>query len=183
MTKFYLIRHGEPDWGLKDSKQLRPALRDFVPLTETGIAQAELAARKYDLSSCDLIISSPYTRSLQTAAIINRSYSHPLKVEFDLHEWTPDNWTANTMEEITLLWQDFMDHDGIYPANRSRLWEDKESVYKRVVGVLEKYLSYKEVLVVCHGMVIAILLNISSESVPYCGGYEFTLKKSEAIEQ
>lgn len=100
-----------------------------------------------------------------------------------MHEWTPDNWTANTAEELTLLWQDYMDNDGIHPANSERLWETKESVYSRVANVLKGYLSYKEVVVVCHGMVIATLLNLSSESVSYCGVYEFILEESEETAQ
>jgi broad specificity phosphatase PhoE len=175
MTKFYLIRHGEPNWGLKDTKKLMAALRDFVPLTENGIKQVEHVSQINDFSTCDIIISSPYTRSLQTAAVINRSYSLPLQVEFDLHEWTPDNWTAESMEEITLLWQDYMDNNGIHPENETRIWETKESVRNRVINVLKKYQTYSKVIVVCHGMVIATLLDLTSEEIPYCGVYDFSL--------
>ncbi|MFD0675667.1 MULTISPECIES: histidine phosphatase family protein [unclassified Paenibacillus] len=41
MTLYYLVRHGEPDWSLKDRRQLSSQRRDFVPLTERGIKQAE----------------------------------------------------------------------------------------------------------------------------------------------
>ncbi len=175
MTLFYLIRHGQPDWSLKDERNLKGALRDFVPLTDEGIAQAERVVSNFDLSKCDLILSSPYTRSLQTAAIINRSLGLPLRVEFDLHEWTPDNWTAETVEEITLLWQDYTNNCGIYPQGQERIWESKESLLNRTQNVLNKYLNHSNVIVVCHGMVIAALLDEVSEKIGYCGIYEYSM--------
>lgn len=37
-----------------------------------------------------MILSSPYTRALQTAAILSRELNIDLQVEFDLREWQPD---------------------------------------------------------------------------------------------
>ncbi|WP_186438506.1 histidine phosphatase family protein [Cohnella terricola] len=174
MTIFYLIRHGEPDWGLKDKRNLQGALRDFVPLTENGINQAEQVVEKnLFLSQCDLIVSSPFTRSLQTAAIINRNLGLPLRVEFDLHEWTPDNWQATSVEEITELWIDYMKHNGSYPEGESKLWETKESLLERTRKVLHKYLDKSKVIVVCHGMVIATLMELISDEIQLCGVYEY----------
>lgn len=175
MINFYLIRHGEPDWGFKDERNLKGPLRDFVPLTDRGIIQAEQLVELYDFSRCDLILSSPYTRSLQTAAVINQSLGLPLRVEFDLHEWTPDNWTAETAEEITLLWKDYMDNKGVCPPGEIRLWETKESVLNRTLNVLQKYKSYSNVIVICHGMIIATLLDQVSEDIGYCSVIEYRM--------
>jgi broad specificity phosphatase PhoE len=112
-----------------------------------------------------LIISSPYTRSLETAAIINRSLGKPLKVEFDLHEWTPDNWQATTIHEIRELWRDYMEHNGCCPPGETKLWETRESVFNRTSNVLKKYVNQSKVMVVCHGMVIATLMDLVSEDV------------------
>lgn len=35
-------------------------------------------------------VSSPYTRALQTAAIISQKTNIDITVEMDLHEWMPD---------------------------------------------------------------------------------------------
>lgn len=176
MTMFYLIRHGEPNWTFKEQRNLNGALRDFVPLTDVGVYQAqEVIANHNYLSDCDLILSSPYTRSLQTAAIINRNIGLPIKVEFDLHEWTPDNWQATCVQEITELWNDYMKHDGIHPPGEHKIWESKESVIERVRNVLNQYLDKSKVIVVCHGMVIATLLQLISEEVQLCGVYEYEI--------
>jgi broad specificity phosphatase PhoE len=176
LTVFYLIRHGEPNWAFKDERRLQGALRDFVPLTDVGIQQAEqVISNNKHLAECDLILSSPYTRSLETAAIINRNIGLPIKVEFDLHEWTPDNWQATGIEEITELWKDYMKHDGIYPPGENKLWESKESVFNRIRNVLQRYLDKSKIIVVCHGMVIATLLELVSEEVALCGVYEYEI--------
>jgi len=176
VTLFYLIRHGEPDWAFKDERNLRGAMRDYVPLTANGVKQAEQVVKfNPHLEHCELILSSPYTRSLQTAAIMNRNLGLPLHVEFDLHEWTPDNWQAATVQEIEQLWKDYMEHNGCYPPGETRLWETKESLLNRTSHVLNKYLNKSKVMVVCHGMVIAALTGVISEHISLCGVYEYDL--------
>lgn len=159
MTTFYLVRHAEPNWKLKDERNLLGPLRDYVPLTENGVNQAEsILNNNNSLSECELILSSPFTRSLQTAAIINRKLGLPIHVEYDLHEWIPDNFQKNTLDEIIELHHDFNKHNGCIPTGETRLWETKESVMNRTVNVLNKYLNKSKVMVVCHGMVINILM-------------------------
>jgi broad specificity phosphatase PhoE len=176
MTIFYLVRHGEPDWSLKEERNLKGAMRDYVPLTAQGVIQAEqVLDTNSHLVNCEVIISSPYTRSLQTAAIINRSIGKPLHVEFDLHEWTPDNWQAATVHEIEELWRDYMEHGGYYPSGEIKLWESRESLLNRTSQVLKKYVKHSKVMVVCHGMVIATLMELVSEDIQLCGVYEYAL--------
>jgi len=85
-----------------------------------------------------------------------------------LHEWIPDNWQASGLDEITELWKDYLKHNGIYPEDGSKLWESKQSVVNRVRKVLSGYLDKSNIIVVCHGMVIASLLELSSEEIQLC---------------
>lgn len=176
MTTFYLIRHGEPDWNFSNDRNLKGAMRDYVPLTDNGVKQAEqLFSNHSYLEECELIISSPYTRSLQTAAIINTSLCKPIRVEFDLHEWTPDNWQAESVQELEELYRDYMKHNGQYPNGSKRLWETKENLIQRSCNVLWKYEDKSKVIVVCHGMIISTLMNLPSEDINLCGVYEYKL--------
>jgi broad specificity phosphatase PhoE len=93
-----------------------------------------------------------------------------------MHEWTPDNWQADSVEEVTELWKDYMKHNGNCPPGENKLWETKDSLMKRTREVLHKYLNHDQVIVVCHGMVIATLLDLVSEDIQLCGVYEFELK-------
>lgn len=154
MTTFYFVRHGEPDWDLNEKRNLRGAQRDFVPLTELGVHQSEVAARNDKLKHGELIISSPYTRALHTAAILSRELNLPLSVEYDLHEWIPDQTFHYDREQLQRLIKEYEEYDGVYPHGKTCLWESKETMRMRVASVLNKYLSYSYVIVVCHGMVI-----------------------------
>ena len=44
MTKFYLVRHGQPDYSYVDERGFKGQGRDFAPLTKLGEEQANLAS-------------------------------------------------------------------------------------------------------------------------------------------
>ena len=86
MAFFYLIRHGEPDYCNMLEKGFYGFGRSFTPLSETGVKQAEKIAKDKRLKTAELIVSSPYTRALQTAAIISRETG--LKINATAHSQT-----------------------------------------------------------------------------------------------
>lgn len=88
--KVIFIRHGEPNYLPCDERGFIGQGRDLAPLTDEGIQQAENVAKNSILSGSEIIVSSPYTRALQTAAIISRNTGLEIKVKVDLHEWRPD---------------------------------------------------------------------------------------------
>lgn len=158
MAQFYLVRHGQPDYTGCDERGFIGHGRDLAPLTKEGVAQATAAATDPRLKDADIIVSSPYTRALQTAAIISRKTNIELTVEMDLHEWMPDlTFQYRTVEECLELSHDFTDHKGIYPNGETRRWEDLNTLRSRVKKVADKYAGYNKVIMVCHGMVIRAL--------------------------
>jgi broad specificity phosphatase PhoE len=166
----------------KDERNLQGPLRDYVPLTQNGIHQAEQVIIKHPfLSECELILSSPFTRSLQTAAIINRTLGLPLHVEYDLNEWIPDKFQAKTFDEIQKLTNDYFDHKGCWPPGEDRIWETKESVMHRTRNVFMRYLDKSKVLVACHGMMIAILMNYGPGEVELCSVHEYQLGEQNSL--
>ena len=88
--KIVFIRHGEPDKTGVDNRGFIGQGRDMAPLTELGIKQAEDVSLNPLLEGCQVILSSPYTRALQTAAIISKNTGLDIKVEIDIHEFIPD---------------------------------------------------------------------------------------------
>ena len=71
MALFYLVRHGEADYSQLMENGFFGFGRDFAPLSKTGIEQVEKTAKDQRLKSAQIIVTSPYTRALQTAAIIS----------------------------------------------------------------------------------------------------------------
>ena len=101
MTKFILIRHGEPRYDQVLRKESYSLGYDFGKLTINGIEQAKKVASDARLTDADIIVSSPFTRALQTAANIASIKNLEVLVENDLHEWIPDiNMTGKINGEL-----------------------------------------------------------------------------------
>ncbi|EQB86227.1 broad specificity phosphatase PhoE [Clostridium punense] len=158
MAQFYLVRHGQPDYSPCDERGYIGHGKDLAPLSKEGIAQALATALDPRLKSADIILSSPYTRALQTAAIISQKTNIDITVEMDLHEWMPDlTFQYRVFEECLDLTKDFNNHKGIYPNGETRRWEDLNSLRSRVKKVADKYANCNKVIMVCHEMVIRTL--------------------------
>ncbi len=155
MTTFYLIRHGQANWAECDARGLKGFARDFTPLTENGINQIENTAQDERLFKASIVLSSPYTRALMSAAVISKVVQLPLTVEFDLREWMPDlSGNYSSQLEIFALADDFEKNHGVYPDGETRVWETIDHLKTRVSTVLERYKNFDHVIVVCHEMAI-----------------------------
>ena len=90
MSKFYLIRHGKPDYTYGDTHGFIGQGHDFAPLKAERIEEVIETAKDKRLKEAQIIISSPYTRALQTASIISKETGIDIVVEPDIREWQPD---------------------------------------------------------------------------------------------
>ena len=88
--KIIFIRHGEPDKNEVDKRGFIGQGRDLAPLTELGIRQAEEASKNPLLEGSQIIISSPYTRALHTAAIVSKNTGLDIKIDMDIYEFLSD---------------------------------------------------------------------------------------------
>jgi broad specificity phosphatase PhoE len=155
MTTFYLIRHGKADWDDCYARGLTGFRTDFTKLTALGQEQLENTAKDERLTKASLILSSPYTRALESAAILARNLQTKIEVEYDLHEWMPDSTGVYSSQlEIFALADEFERHHGVYPTGETRRWETLEHLKTRVSNVLKGYLKLEHVIVVCHEMAI-----------------------------
>lgn len=161
MALFYLVRHGKPDYSHLMEHGFFGFGRAFAPLDEEGVRQAEETARDERLKSAALIVSSPYTRALQTAQIISKHTQLDVAVELDLHEWQPDLTNQfRTGEESVALAEEFMRCRGVYPEGRAMRWEALDSMRLRMKRVAQKYAVYDKVIIVGHGMAFRALTYI-----------------------
>lgn len=172
-TKFVLIRHGEPRYDEVLERGYFGMGYDLGKLTERGVLQAEQRAKDPLLKDAELIISSPYTRALQTAAIISRVTGIKLTVENDLHEWMPDTKFLFD-QDANQSFQEYLQAKGIRQLNHQYRWESYGDLKKRVELSLIKYKNYKKVIVVCHGIVMSTLTRFD-DVIEHCGVREVTL--------
>lgn len=84
----YLARHGQTMFNVVfgETKQ-DPGIED-PPLTETGYVQADELAERFAELHITRIISSPYTRALQTAHTVANRLDVPVTVDANVRERT-----------------------------------------------------------------------------------------------
>lgn len=155
--KIVFIRHGEPSFSEVDSREFIGQGRELASLTHNGITQAENASKNPLLESAELIVSSPYTRALQTAAIISKNTGLEIAVETDLHEQLFDKtFMVKGAEEAKALNLDFIKYSGKAPTGEVKRWESIAEITDRIKPVIDKYydFGYKKIIVVSHGGII-----------------------------
>lgn len=151
--KLYLVRHGEPDYTIPLMRGQIGMGVDMAPLTELGVKQATEVSKDPRFKDAEVIISSPFTRALQTAAIISKNTGLNIIVENDLHEWSPDLTYKKKRIKFGKIHQEMKRNNG---KRRSifQKWEEFDEIGKRAFACLEKYIGkYETVIVVAHGYV------------------------------
>lgn len=176
----YLMRHGEPTYRDTANMQLPGMGAELGPLTPDGRAQAEKAAADPRLQDIDLIVSSPYPRALQTAAIVSRITNKPLEVAVGIFEWLPaTDFRAMRHADITASWQEYKANCGVHkPDDKYPDWETHAQMRKRALQALEPFLARQDLqklLIVCHGGIMRALMNTPElEKIEYCEVCELT---------
>ncbi len=155
MAKVLLVRHGQPRYDEVESRGYFGMGHEFGRLTKLGEEQAEARASDIRFKDAELILASPYTRALQTAAIISRITGIPLTVENDLHEWLPDTTQKFQVDDWSALFNEYWNSDGVRTSETKYPWETYEALKTRFNGVLERYKHYKKIIVVCHGLAMS----------------------------
>jgi len=84
----FLARHGQTEFNVRFSQtRIDPGIED-PPLTKRGIKQAEDLAQTLLDHNIKHVISSPYTRALQTAEKVSSCLNLPITVEPAVRERT-----------------------------------------------------------------------------------------------
>ena len=158
--KIYMIRHGKADYRYGDSHNFIGHGNDLAPLDEEYINDVINTAKDDRLKKAALIVSSPYTRALQTAAIISKEIGLDIKIEPDLREWEPDTTYQYTVSEMKEYYRDYRSNNGHHPKERTVKWESTEKLKKRVQSVIDKYQKYDCIIFVFHKMAIESITGI-----------------------
>ena len=148
--KICLVRHGETDWN----KLGRLQGSSDIPLNETGMMQASLAAQALIDKGYELVVTSPLNRAKQTAQIIAEQSG------------------LSVIEMDAFKERCFGDAEGLLKEEREKLYPDNKfpnlESYKDLATRLRKGLTevtklpYENVLIVAHGAAINCILAIFS---------------------
>lgn len=158
--KIYMIRHGKADYSYGDCHGFIGHGHDLAKLDDNYIDDVIKTAKDKRLKEASLIVSSPYTRALQTASIISKETNLDIKIESDLREWEPDTTYQYKAKEAKTFYKDYVSNNGIHPTDRIVLWESKEHLKNRIESVIKKYKDYECVIFVFHQMAIKSVVDI-----------------------
>lgn len=118
------------------------------------------------LKGAEVLLSSPYTRALETAAILSRRLDMDIVTELDLHEWVPDFSYSNTTGQASIrAYELCAANRGVCPPDAPVQYEELEAIFHRAKDCLLKYTRYKKIIVVFHGVVIR---QFTKEETPHC---------------
>lgn len=178
--KLLMIRHGEPCYSNVKELGLVSYLGELTPL---GVAQAENVAQDERLQDADIIVASPFTRALQTAAIISRVTQIPLKVEPAFHEIVLDTKHRFTLEEsyTKSSYKEFVMKKGVRDSECKYRWESLEDIANRAYPAMQEYLSYDKVIVVAHAALIRTF-GYQEQGFPYCEVFEREFDENSKFE-
>lgn len=139
-TEFYFLRHGETDWNLQHLAQGQTD----IPLNARGRGQAHAARDLLSGLGIGTIVSSPLSRALDTAKILQESLGCPLEIVEDLVEC---GWGA-AEGQFRGAWFDDWKAGRFLPKDA----ETYENFLKRALrGINQALACPGPVLIVAHG--------------------------------
>lgn len=147
MTVVYFIRHAQSDRSFHD-EQTRP-------LTAEGIADTEKITLALKDKGITHIVSSPYTRTIQTVEGLSRALMLEIETDSDLRERNAGKWHGDRFFDfIEKQWADF---DYCIEGG-----ESLREVQERNVRALNRYLDkYKgqTLAIATHGTALSTIIN------------------------
>ena len=150
-NKFFLVRHGESDHSLFERlsggeyEKKNPS-----HLTKKGIKQIESLAKKLKTKKVDMILSSPYLRTLETSKIISDVLGVKILKDERLTEINAGIFNGDTIHNYTKSFSSPEERFSKIPEGG----ESKNQVRKRIVefiGEIDSKHKDKSIVIVSHG--------------------------------
>lgn len=155
MTTIYFVRHAEPDYSNHDDLAR--------PLTEKGKKDVELVNRFLEDKEIDIVLSSPYLRSIETINGFSDKINKDVIIVDDFRERKIDScWIEDYNEFSIKQWKnfDYKLSDG----------ECLREVQQRNITALKKVLveyENKNVVIGSHGTAISTIINYYDDKYGY----------------
>ncbi len=157
--RIFLVRHAESKANVINAYGGKE-----VELTDNGIRQAEVIAKRFKGMDIEVVFCSRYKRAMQTARIMNGVIGKQIVYKELIGEWRLPSKTFGvklSSKKRSEMW------DTIYKNADDAKWHysDAENVFE-VMGRVKKFLAYlrsrreESILVVTHGAFIGVLLAV-----------------------
>ncbi len=154
-NNFYFLRHGQAEHNLTDIIAAGPERGIHISkLTQKGIAQAEEAGKNIKKmlgkGKLDLIITSPYYRTKQTAKAVAKHTKAKLIFDKRLVEIDTGVFNWRNVREFHKFFENPLERFTKSPAGGENLNDVKRRMFRAILDINTEY-SGKNILIVSHG--------------------------------
>ena len=147
MTEIYFVRHAMSDKNVHDNRTR--------PLTAEGLADSEKVTELLRGRGIDVIMSSPYKRSIDTVKSLAEVLGKEILTDDDFRERSAGTWLGdNFIEFIEKQWTDF----NYCIIDGECLASVQERNIRALKKVLENYCG-KNVVIATHGTALSTIIN------------------------
>lgn len=147
MTTVYFIRHAQSDRFVHDDRTR--------PLTAEGMNDTRRITETLENAGIQHIISSPYTRTIQTVTGLSEKLGIGIETDEDFRERNSGQWHGeNFLEFIRQQWEDF--------SFRILDGECLADVQKRNISALERWTEKyngETIAIATHGTALSTIIN------------------------
>lgn len=160
ITNLFMVRHAESPFVFGEERTRG--------LSVDGEFEAQKVAKIMLTEKVDIIVSSPYARSIQTIEDIAKNRNLEIKLYEELKERSiKGNYKLPWEEVETAIKKSFIDKDSCLPGG-----ETTRQAQERAIPVITQVLAEhkgKNIVVGTHGNIMTIIMNYYDEQY----GYEF----------
>ncbi|HEY4497089.1 MAG TPA: class I tRNA ligase family protein [Candidatus Paceibacterota bacterium] len=150
-NKFFILRHGEAEHNVRDIiASGAESGGKLSHLTKKGIKEAKLAGEDLNRKKIDLIISSPYKRTMDTAKIISEITGAKVLRDQGLKEIDLGKFNWKKVDQYRNFFKNKFDRFDVAPQGGENLNDVTKRVVKTIIKIDSKYRN-KNILIVGHG--------------------------------
>jgi broad specificity phosphatase PhoE len=169
MQTLWLVRHEhrldfiEPEWLETAAYPYDP------PLSPRGLTRAVALAQKFARVPIDIVYTSPFLRTIQTADPLAKLAQLAIRLEWGLSEWLCEEWTCGmpTINPVEDSIRDYPNIDATYQSLvRPCYPETLEALDARLSTIAYKLThdNYHQLLAIAHkGSVLGIVATLTGE--------------------
>ncbi len=172
-NRYLLMRHGEAESNVKGCADTK--LGPHNPLTDTGRAQVRAVLDSLKEKHIDLIITSPFTRTIETARMVQEALDlEPSAVIIDerLGEIALGELDGKTVAEYHV----FLDQNGgwcVAKPEGGESWSDVKRRVGTLLYELDRQYSKKTILLISHNSPLTLLGAVNEGQVLGSTSFEF----------
>lgn len=154
-TEIYFVRHAEPNYNNHNDEERE--------LSERGMKDRELVTKFLSDKNIDVVLSSPYKRSVDTVQDFANKYDFEVRKIFDFRERKVDSvWIEDFEDFSKKQWEDF----NYKLSDGETLKSVQERNVQALYNLLEEYQG-KNIVIGSHGTALSTIINYFDSSFKY----------------